>query len=289
MTDVAAEKGGANVTVADVVARAGVSRRTFYEIFDDREGCFLAALDSALERASERVVEAYDPAARWQDRVRRALVALLSFLDENPAAGRLAVVESLGAGPRALARRASAHLRVVAAIDEGRAEGRGSSDSLPLTAEATAGAVLSLIHARMVEGDGRPLIELTSPLMSTIVLPYLGPAAARREMERPVPAPLRSSRHEEPLKGLEMRLTYRTIRVLLAIGANPGASNRQVGAVSGAEDQGQISKLLARLERLGLIQNTGMGSSKGGCNEWTLTERGHEVRGAIAASSAPGA
>jgi AcrR family transcriptional regulator len=288
MTDVAAERGGSNVTVADVVARAGVSRRTFYEIFDDREDCFLAALDSALARASVRVIDAYDPAVRWQDRVRSALCALLSFLDENPAAGRLLVVESLGAGTAALVLRASALSPLMAAIDEGHGEARGSSQSLPLAAEATVGAVLSLIHARMVEGHGTPLIELTSSLMSTIVLPYLGRTAARRELELlVVPPPRPGKPDEEPLKGLEMRLTYRTVRVLLAIGANPGASNREVGVASGAEDQGQISKLLARLERAGLIQNTGMGPGKGGCNVWTLTERGHEVRGAIAASRTP--
>ena len=60
-----------------------------------------------------------------------------------------------------------------------------------------------------------------------------------------------------------MRLTYRTVRVLSVIGEAPGASNREVAEGSGIADQGQISKLLARLERLQLIENTGGGQLKG--------------------------
>jgi DNA-binding MarR family transcriptional regulator len=76
-----------------------------------------------------------------------------------------------------------------------------------------------------------------------------------------------------------MRLTYRTVRVLAAIGGNPGASNREIAAASGIVDQGQISKLLNRLARLELTENHGVGQEKGGANAWQLTERGeHLVR-----------
>ena len=78
----------------------------------------------------------------------------------------------------------------------------------------------------------------------------------------------------DPLHGLEMRLTYRTLRVLSAIAAEPGVSNRRVADAAGVLDQGQISKLLARLERLGLVQNTADGQPKGAPNAWILTGRG---------------
>ena len=125
--------------------------------------------------------------------------------------------------------------------------------------------------------------ELTGPLMSMIVLPYLGQAAARRELDRPVPkAPVRPRPvNGDPLRELQMRLTYRTVRVLMAVGANPGSSNRAVGDGAGIKDQGQISKLLARLKRLGLIERTGGEPARGGPNAWALTERGREVHGAI--------
>ncbi len=82
-----------------------------------------------------------------------------------------------------------------------------------------------------------------------------------------------------------MRLTYRTLMVLSVIAAEPGASNRRVGEAAGAHDQGQISKLLARLSKLGLIHNSSAGQPRGEPNSWTLTPRGHEVQQALATSA----
>ena len=81
-----------------------------------------------------------------------------------------------------------------------------------------------------------------------------------------------------------MRLTYRTLMVLSVIAAEPGASNRRVGEGAGTHDQGQISKLLARLAKLGLIHNNGQGQPRGEPNAWTLTTRGQEVQQALATS-----
>jgi DNA-binding MarR family transcriptional regulator len=81
----------------------------------------------------------------------------------------------------------------------------------------------------------------------------------------------------DPMAGLEMRLTYRTVRVLSAIRERPRASNRQVANGAGIADQGQISKLLSRLEGLGLIENVDRVQGKGAPNEWCLTERGERV------------
>ncbi len=74
-----------------------------------------------------------------------------------------------------------------------------------------------------------------------------------------------------------MRLTYRTVRVLTFIGDHPGASNREIAEGAGIADQGQISKLLTRLERLRLVRNLGEGQIKGASNEWYLTDRGAQV------------
>jgi AcrR family transcriptional regulator/DNA-binding MarR family transcriptional regulator len=288
MTEVAGEHGLADATVARVVARAGVSRRTFYELFEDREECFLAALDDAIARVSARVVPAYESGHGWAGQLRLALTALLSFLDVEPGAGRLLVVGSLGAGASALERRRRVLAQITTIVDAGHAEGGTAIALPPLTAEGVVGGALSVIHARMIEQQPRPLTELVGPLMSMIVMPYLGRAAARRELQRPASKlpPVRDAAPGDPLKALEMRLTYRTVRVLLAIGAHPGASNKEVGAASGAQDQGQISKLLARLEHLGLVHNDGAGEVRGQPNIWTLTRRGREVQGALTAESA---
>jgi hypothetical protein len=78
-----------------------------------------------------------------------------------------------------------------------------------------------------------------------------------------------------------MRLTYRTVRVVVSVASNPGASNREIGLASDIQDQGQISKLLTRLSRLGLIENSGAGLTRGAPNAWILTGKGHDVERAI--------
>jgi AcrR family transcriptional regulator len=297
MAEVAAERGAANATVAHVVARSGVSRRTFYEIFEDREDCFIAAFDDAAQRAGEYVLDAYEGAGKWHERMRAGLAGLLEFLEAEPFMGRLLVVESLGAGPAALERRRRLLQRLGVAVDEGRGA-RGQDPGLPeLTAEGVVGAVLSVIHGRLltrppVEMDGghggaeKPgrLLDLTSPLMSMIVLPYLGQGTARREAARPNPkptGPARGVRHD-PLQRVGMRLTYRTMCVLSAIAAHPGSSNRRVADAAGVTDQGQMSKLLGRLLALGLIENVRAAPARGEPNSWRLTGRGQEIERAIA-------
>jgi hypothetical protein len=232
---------------------------------------------------SGRVLGAYDPAAKWRVRVRSALVALLAFIQEDPNAGRLIVVASLGAGPVALERRNRMLARAVALVKEGASEDKGTVELPPLTAEGSVGGALSVIHDRLVTSDPRPPLKLTNSLMSMIVLPYLGARAARRELDEPIPTCAPAGKAQaNPLRGLKMRLTLRTVTVLRAIGAHPGASNRQLGDAAGVTDQGQISKLLTRLERLGVIENTVAQPSKGAANAWMLTERGWAIHATVA-------
>jgi AcrR family transcriptional regulator len=287
MAEEVAEHGESNVTVARVVARSGVSRRTFYELFSDRDECFLAAFDDGVARASRYVLDSYDPSARWAERIRIALTGLLSFLDVERGAGRLLIVGSLGAGVKALERRERVLAQMIAFVDEGRTEAKFGSQLPPLTAEGIVGGVLSVLHSRLLQEDPGRLVALAGPLMAMVVLPYLGPAAARKELARAVPeAPARVRRADaNPLGGLEMRVTYRTIRVLMAIGDVDGRgsypSNRQVADGAGITDQGQMSKLLGRLQGLGLVENKGAGAPKGAPNAWRLTARGGEVHGAF--------
>jgi AcrR family transcriptional regulator len=306
MVEVSAERAAANVTVAHIVERAGISRRTFYELYSDREACFLGAFDAAIARASRYVLDSYRPDARWAERLRTALTCLLSFLTYERGAGQLLIVGSLGAGPHALERRARVLAQMITLVDEGRTlTGTGKSTKAgaelpPLTAEGIVGGVLSVLHARLLassppgalgsrEGDpeGDSLLHLAGPLMGMIVLPYLGAAAARRELARPVPASLgqRKLTPADPLRDVQMRLTYRTVRVLMAVAALGGRgsypSNREIGLASDMQDQGQISKLLTRLRKLGLIENTGAGLARGAPNAWMLTPKGQEIERAI--------
>jgi AcrR family transcriptional regulator len=273
--------------VADVVRCAGVSRRTFYELFADRDDCLLAALDQAIAAVSERVLDAYDggpeTATRQHERIRAGLLALLKFLDEEPLMGHLLIVESLKAGSRALERRAQVLAAATRAFEElcRTARQAGATELLP---EGTVGAVLSVIHGRILDCDAGPLVALANPLMSMIVLPYLGTGAARRELRREVPvSERRSASTPDTLKAIGIRVTYRTMQVMRAIDEQPGISNRQVGLAAGIEDQGQVSKLLARLAHRGLIENTSHGNARGSRNEWRLTARGEQVHLALGA------
>jgi AcrR family transcriptional regulator len=147
MVEVSAEHGAANVTVLHIVERAGVSRRTFYELYSDREDCFIDAVDEALTRASRYVLDNYDRAARWDMRIRTALVGLLSFLDAERGAGRLLVAGSLGAGACVLERRRRALAQMIALVDEGRMQAKAAARLPSLTAEGIVGGVLSCTHA----------------------------------------------------------------------------------------------------------------------------------------------
>ncbi len=291
MSEVACEHGAANVTTALVVARAGVSRRTFYEIFTDTKDCFLAAFDDAIARATSHVLSAYNSSTGFRERNRSALAALLQFLDEEPTVGRVLVVESLGAGHEAIARRSRVLAQIVAAVDTGRFEKNANPEATPLTAEGVVGGLFAVIHTRLIDGSREPFIDLVNPLMGMIVLPYLGRTAANREASLPVtagtatPAKRVVTADTNPWGGLPMRLTYRTVRVLQFIAAKPGSTNREIGLASEVSDQGQISKLLARLQRLELVQNQEPSPGKGKRNAWTLTSTGLELEQAMSANS----
>jgi AcrR family transcriptional regulator len=288
MSEVLAEHGYEDASIGRVCKRAGVSRRTFYEIFHDRDECLLVAFDGAVERIAEPVLVAWDGSGSWRERIRGALSALLEQLDAEPAAARVCVVETLKGGPSVMERRARILGILVDAVERGREEAKSGSEPPPLAGQGVVGGALSVLHTRLLEapseGPRPPLSDLAGALMAMVVHPYLGAAAARRELERPPPKTTSTNNGtiRDPFKGLSIRFTYRTARVLATIAANAGASNRFVADRSGVSDDGQMSRLLTRLERAGLIENGGQGRIKGEANAWTLTERGEAVQAALA-------
>jgi AcrR family transcriptional regulator/DNA-binding MarR family transcriptional regulator len=296
------ELGYTHATVATVTRAARVSRRTFYDLFANREDCLVAVLEDAALRIGWEIERAGLESLPWRERVRGGLWSILSFLDREPALARVCVVQALRGSQGVLERREEILGELAAGLDEGRsAGGARGAECPPLTAEGLVGAAFAIVYARLLRGEREPLTGLLGELMGMIVLPYLGPAAARREQSLPAPILVGSSSsrsggepvdmsdsdvfvaERDPLEGIPMRLTYRTARVLEAIAREPGVSNRGAGERAGITDQGQISKLLARLERLGLAQNTGQGHSRGEANAWTLTPTGVRVAQSIRA------
>ncbi len=285
------EHGYVHTTVGHIALRAGVSRRTFYELFPDREACLAALFEDVVGMVEGELAAAGLADLGWRERVRGGLWALLSFFDREPALARVCVIQVLRGGPGVLERRDEVLARLAAVLDEGRGESVRGLQCTPLTAEGLVGAAFGIVYARLLRGERAPLTGLFGELMGMIVLPYLGPAAARREQARAVPgpvsvagverAPVELSGERDPLAGTRMRLTYRTARVLSCIAGKPGASNRAVGEHAGVADPGQISKLLRRLERLGLVANTGGGHLSGEPNAWRLTAQGTQVAGRL--------
>jgi AcrR family transcriptional regulator len=315
---VVGEQGYAGMTVRRVAERAGVSPRTFYVLFCDREDCFLAAFDHAIDVLGGRVRPVFEGEREWSARVRAGLGALLVGLDEEPALRRLLFVEALVAGERVLERRARVLDALAGLLDQGRGGMSAPGELSPLTAEGLVGATFGVIHARLSQRRPEPLIDLLGALMATIVLPYRGSAAAARELAHPAPSgrrgPSRSRTHRawrashaseggrrdaQPIAALrplgsalpaDFRLTIRTQMALVAVarlnagGANP--NNREVSEWMGVADQGQVSRLMMRLAEQGLVENT-RGHTKGLEKAWRLTPHGEAVIDAHRGGRAP--
>lgn len=171
------EKGFAALTVEDISARAGVSRRTFYENFRDVEDCFAASYRQHAQELLAAVGGAAAAAGDWQERARLALLAMLRYLAERPDVAHMAVVEVLAGGPTALAERDQAVALLTALVgDEALA---AAGDPAPrLLLEVIAGAILQLIYARVLAGRTDTLEELLPTSMYMVLVALRGPSGA---------------------------------------------------------------------------------------------------------------
>jgi AcrR family transcriptional regulator len=184
MIEVVSERGYPETRVIDVIGVAGVSRKTFYELFASKEDCFLAAYDVLLANLLGDTARGFEsrPAATWVERLAAGFGELLEHLAEHPDEARFAIVEVLAAGPKALARRDAALRQFTGFLDAGRAE---TSAELPgITSLALAGGVNELLYTEILHGATARLPSRLPDLMFWITLPFLGPEAAARERER---------------------------------------------------------------------------------------------------------
>ena len=185
MAQVVAEKGYPATTVADVVERAGVSRRTFYEQFADKEACFLATYDAGLGAVLNRIVvavEAADPGDGWRGRARAGVEAFLALLASEPAFARALQVEILTAGPAALDRR-TGMLAMFAGIwrnvhERARAE-EPSLPALPDDVFTILSAGLEELIRDCIRTRGpAALPELADPIVRTVFAIFAAPSSA---------------------------------------------------------------------------------------------------------------
>lgn len=184
MIEVVSERGYPETRVVDVIGVAGVSRKTFYELFTSKEDCFLAAYDVLLGKILGDTADGFEsrPGAPWAERVQAALRALLKHLAEHPDEARFAIVEVLAAGPKALARRDAALRQFTGFLDAGRAE---TTVELPgITALSIAGGINELLYTEILHGSAARLPARLPDLMFWVTLPFLGAERAAAERQR---------------------------------------------------------------------------------------------------------
>jgi AcrR family transcriptional regulator len=182
--DAVAELGYQHTRLADVIARAGVSRKTFYEYFKDMEECFLGAYDMHVAALSEQTAKAFlgDGQRPWPKQVRDGVGAFLGYLSDHPTAARVCMVDALGASRAARAKRDNAMRSFTFFVDAGR--GNASHEVPGRTAVAILGAANELIATELLYGSPDNLGGLAPDIVYLITLPFLGPRKAFAEREK---------------------------------------------------------------------------------------------------------
>jgi AcrR family transcriptional regulator len=179
LAEICAAKGYPATTVEDVTALAGVSRRTFYDLFADKEACFLEAYDMIVERALDQTRGAFSAGGPdWPQRIASGLRALIELFAAEPALARLVIVEVLAAEGPALERRDAALTRFAAFFEDGRAGLPASLQDPDLLTQGVVGGLYEALYGYILDGQTEHLVDLLPDLVYCALVPYIGHLAA---------------------------------------------------------------------------------------------------------------
>lgn len=282
---VVADEGLAAASIAKVASRARVSRRTFDAHFAGLDEALAAVIDDALAQVTALARRALSRQGSWRDSVRHGLADVLVYFDCRRSLARVLLVETLTASPRLLAHRREAieTFRDLFAEEISRKRAHPS----PLAAEGALASVMGVLYTRLTEPDRRPLTELVGPLMGVLVAAASDAPEIATEVRRgaelvdalglsvdtegdapaferdALPASLRDPR------------AFRLRQCLLYVVAHPEASNRDIGDRVGIAHRGQLSTLLEKLARMGLLVKTQ--GQPGQANSWRASAEGRQV------------
>jgi AcrR family transcriptional regulator len=279
-------RGAEHLTVTAVTDAARVSRTTFYATFADLEDCLLAVFDEVAERFRAAMLAAYTAQSAWLDGVRASVCELLALLDSEPNLARFLIVGGFSGDSALVVRRRRALAELARALERDSPRLGSPEGGVPFGSEALVTGAASIIHSRLLEDPVPAILEHAGSLMAVLVLPFVGEGVARSELARgaaPVARAPGGVDRQRPGEAPARRVRDRTARVLAVIASSPGISNRSVSQKAGHVDEGQMSKLLARLSGLGLIANEARGDGRHGSNAWHLTQAGSDVLAARAA------
>lgn len=169
-----AKHGYPGVTMRGLMRFAGVSSRDFYELFDDKEACYLAAFDAVRDYLEDRIAAAIAAESDWPHQLIAAIRVALDFFAAEPNLARLALVEPVGATPRIAIRYREAVLGCVPALARGRSERAEGSSLSPNTEDSVLGGIISLATRSILAGEAKGLPALLPDLTEFALSPYLG-------------------------------------------------------------------------------------------------------------------
>jgi AcrR family transcriptional regulator len=174
MFEIVAKRGYQGTTIEHIVKRAGVSRATFYEHFDNREDCLLAGFADTAVEVQSRMEAAAAKAAAWPERVRAALAAFLDYSAANPAPARTCIVESVTAGPAAMERYETALQTFVPLFRQGRDVEKATGELPDDLEDLIIGGLVWMVHQRLLRNELDQIPGLLPTMLEFALVPYLG-------------------------------------------------------------------------------------------------------------------
>jgi AcrR family transcriptional regulator len=178
---VAADKGYEATSVADILEEAGVGRESFYELFDDKRDCILAAHAVLVDHLEATVRAVYEEPGPWAGRLRKALAAMLEWFAADPAAARVTIVELAAVGAVSRERFQEDFQRFTKLLEDGR---DSSGPGRPQASELAIGAGIAKVYEEVVRGRTTDLPKLLPELTYELLVPFVGEEAARTEQRR---------------------------------------------------------------------------------------------------------
>jgi AcrR family transcriptional regulator len=184
VAEATAARGYARMSVEDVVRGAGVSRRTFYELFPNKDQVFLEAYNQVANLLLAGVKAAYEGETGFSARVTAGFRAFLELLEASPAFARMCIVEVMAAGPEAVAKRTAVMGEFAKLIEENAASELDSHGSVPaMHAQTIVAGAYEAVYRMIAAGKTDRLSTLLPDLVESALLPYVGEeeAAAQKQ------------------------------------------------------------------------------------------------------------
>jgi len=178
---VTAKKGYEATSVADILEEAGVGRESFYELFDDKRDCILAAHAVLVDHLEATIRAVYEEPGPWAGRVRKSVAATLEWFAADPAAARVTIVELAAVGAVSRERFQEDFQRFTKLLEEGRDD---PGPGRPQASELALGAGIAKLYEEVICGRTAELPSLLPELTYEVLVPFVGEEAARTEQLR---------------------------------------------------------------------------------------------------------